>query len=170
MNIKVIVFDLDDTLLDTSKLLIPVAGTPDFFARIQQPLPTMEGAEENLKRLASKYDLALITQGNVKVQRQKLMSLALEHFFKKSYFVDSGAQENKQIYFQKILQDFQILPAQMLSVGNRRSTDIRGAKSLGAKTCLLRYGEHQNEAPEVAEDVPDYEIRNHQELIAVCKL
>ena len=60
MKIQLIVFDLDDTLLDTWRLLIPIARTQAFEDRIKQELPLMPGALENLKALSGKYKLAEI--------------------------------------------------------------------------------------------------------------
>ena len=46
-----------------------------------------------------------------------------------------------------------ILPPEILSVGNRRSMDIRSAKQLGMKTCLFLHGEHRHELPQGPEEM-----------------
>jgi putative hydrolase of the HAD superfamily len=169
-KIKLIVFDLDDTLLDTMRLLIPIARTPAFEKRIREPLPLMPGALENLQTLQKKYDLALLTQGRIEAQMQKVKSIGIAHFFKEQLFADPSQQHTKQQFFAQLLRDFKLAPTEMLSVGNRRSTDIREAKKLGAQTCLFNYGEHMSEKPECPEDIPDFEIQSHIELIPTCKL
>lgn len=170
MKFQLIIFDLDDTLLDTTRLLIPIARTQAFEDRIRQPLPLMPGALENLEYLKSKYDLALLTQGRMEAQMQKVKSLGIGHFFKEQYFADPQQQKPKAYFFNHIIQEFRLPPETVLSIGNRRSTDIREAKRAGARTCLFNYGEHQNEAAEVPEDVPDFEITSHKELIPACRL
>ena len=170
MNIKLIVFDLDDTLLDTMRILIPIARTAAFEKRIREPLPLMPGALENLQYLQKKYQLALLTQGRVEAQKQKVQSIGIASFFPHQYFADPSQNQTKQQFFAQMLREFQLDPNQMLSIGNRRSTDIRDAKKLGAKTCLFNYGEHQSEQPECAEDIPDFEIHTHAELISTCHL
>lgn len=170
MKIQLIIFDLDDTLLDTTGLLIPIARTQAFEDRIRQPLPLMPGALENLKYLSAKYKLALLTQGRVDAQMQKVKSLGIGSFFQEQYFTDSAKSEHKGMYFERIRDDWGFPAAEIISIGNRRTTDIREAKKVGMKTCLFKYGEHQNEVIEVPEDKPDFEVTRHQELIATCKL
>lgn len=170
MKVKLIVFDLDDTLLDTTELLIPIARTQAFEDRIRQPLPLMPGALENLEYLKDRYDLALLTQGRLDAQMQKVKSLGIGHFFKEQYFADPTQQKPKSVFFAQIIETFRLPPESVLSIGNRRTTDIREAKKVGAKTCLFKYGEHQNENVLVPEDIPDFEIHSHKELISVCQL
>jgi putative hydrolase of the HAD superfamily len=170
MTLKLIVFDLDDTLLDTTALLIPIARTQAFEDRIRQPLPLMPGALENLKYLKDRYILTLLTQGRIDAQMQKVRSMNIGSFFKEQFFADPSQAKPKSLFFEQILRDFEIHPSQALSIGNRRSTDIREAKKVGYQTCLFRYGEHQNEVIEVIEDRPDFEVDSHQDLISVCRL
>lgn len=170
MKIKVIVFDLDDTLLDTSRLLIPIAKTPAFFERIKQSLPLMENARQNLDQLKKSYRLALLTYGHVDSQKQKVKSLGIEKDFEKFYFADPTKAETKLQYFKTIAADFAIQPSELLSIGNRRSTDVRDAKIMGCQTCLFHYGEHFDEKILVPEDQPDFTVTQHHELIKACRL
>lgn len=170
MKISLIVFDLDDTLLDTTGLLIPIAKTPAFEHRIRQPLPLMEGAQENLDQLYQRYDLVILTQGRLDAQKQKITSLGISRYFKDQYIVDPTKNETKEEWFLKILKEWNLQGPQMLSIGNRRTTDIRSAKKHGAMTCLFKYGEHQTERVEVPEDQPDFEVAHHHELISACRL
>jgi putative hydrolase of the HAD superfamily len=167
--IKVVVIDLDDTLLDTTNLLIPIAKTPAFYKRIQEPLPLMPGALENLKYL-QKYELVLLTMGHPESQKTKVRSLGIEKYFKNLYFADPQKNETKLIKFQQIVKDFSLLPNEFISIGNRRSTDIRDAKKVGGQTCLFNYGEHRDELPQMPEDYPDFEVQDHSNLIQTCRL
>ena len=168
--IKLIVFDLDDTLLDTSSLLIPIARTPEFYNRIKKPLPLMEGALENLITLSKNYTLALLTYGHVPSQQQKAKSLGIEHLFKHLCFADPALEETKLSYFKKLIKSEGLRKDELLSVGNRITTDIREAKMAGGLTCHFRYGEHIDEKGSKPEDVPDFTISHHRDLRNVCKL
>ena len=170
MKPKLIIFDLDDTLLDTTGILIPIARTPAFEERIRQPLPLLPGALENLQILSKKYDLVLLTQGRTDAQKLKVSSLGISPFFKDQFFADPIRNENKTHWFLKIRDRWNISSHEMLSIGNRLTTDIREAKKMGAQTCLFKYGEHQNEVMELPEDRPDFEVDNHQDLIRICHL
>lgn len=167
---KLIVFDLDDTILDTSKELLHIANTPQFFERIKTTLPLLDGALDNLEYLSTKYILVLLTQGNISVQKQKINTLQIEKFFKKIYFADLDKAESKTTYFRQILKDFSVQASDCLSIGNRRSTDVRLAKQLNYYTCLHKYGEHKNESIDQPEDIADFEFSKHQELISICQL
>lgn len=163
MKYTALVFDLDDTLLDTTNLLLPIWGTTEFAVRLRLPLPLMEGARENLEYLSKKYPLYLLTYGNLDIQTMKVNSMKIESYFKKIFIADSGAKESKSYYFKKISVPY-------LSIGNRRSTDIRFAHQNGGKGCFFKYGEHKNEPVETPEDIADFEIQKHSELIPTCHL
>ena len=167
--LKALVFDLDDTLLDTSELLIPIATTPFFLERLSKPLPLMPGAIENLNYLQKSYSLYLLTFGEPKIQEQKIESLQIAKYFDEIYLANPAQQETKEGFFKKIAQRFS-QSNHLLSIGNRRKVDIRLAKMAGLKTCLFNYGEHQDENPQVPEDYPDFLVRNHFELVRICQL
>lgn len=167
--VKAIVFDLDDTLLDTTGLLIPIANTPEFEARIQQPLPLLPGALENLTYLQERYRLFLLTQGRTRFQQMKVQSLRIENFFEQIEIVDPQSGQQKSSVFEKWSKTY-FAGQVFLSIGNRKSTDLRPAKKLGGQTCWFRFGEHENEPEEDAADKPDFVVQSHFELIAECGL
>lgn len=169
MDIRLVVFDLDDTLLDTTSLLIPIANTPEFEKKIREPLPLMPGALENLQLFSQKFNLCLLTQGRTEAQKQKVESLGIAHFFSAMYFADPRKNESKGSFFQQIWQKSNLPAEKIMSIGNRRSTDIREAKKWGMSTCLFHYGEHDNETIQVPEDVPNFTVKNHSELSALCQ-
>ncbi len=170
MALTAIVFDLDDTLLDTTHLLLPIAKTPAFADKINQPLPLMDGARENLEYLGGKYSLYLLTFGDPKIQESKVRSMGIEKYFFQVFFADPSKSESKFQYFKKIKLSLKLTDAEFLSIGNRRSTDIRDAKKNGGLTCLFKYGEHSFDAIQQPEDHPDFEITHHQQLISKCQL
>ena len=81
-----------------------------------------------------------------------------------------SANELKSTFFIELREKILTQDEQFLSIGNRRSTDLREAKRQGGMTCLFRYGEHQNELVECPEDIPDFVTDNHAELIRICGL
>jgi putative hydrolase of the HAD superfamily len=167
--LKALVFDLDDTLLDTSELLIPIAESSRFLERLSHPLPLMPGALENLKYLKARYQLFLLTFGRPDIQQKKVEALQIAKFFEGIYLCNSGDHETKREYFKKIGERYS-QNSQVLSIGNRLWTDIRLAKLQGLQTCLFNYGEHQSEMPSQPEDHPDFVVQNHFELVRRCRL
>lgn len=168
--IDLIVFDLDDTLLDTSGLLIPIAHTEAFYKAIQSSLPLMDGAMDNLIYLEKKYQLVLLTQGKKDIQQKKIDSLKIADKFNEIYIAQTDHNENKAQYFLNILNQSKISAEKCLSIGNRRSVDIREAKRLGYKTCYFHHGEHKLEQIESELDSADFSVEHHKDLIRVCGL
>ncbi|HEY8269702.1 MAG TPA: HAD hydrolase-like protein [Pseudobdellovibrionaceae bacterium] len=224
--IKCIAFDLDDTLVDTSQLLVPMAArraceeminhgvksdidtclawrasqtadlthqeifqrfiakygstTPNvalqeamkafYNPEVPAKLPLMEGAETNLKKLAERYNLFLVTSGEPEAQMKKVKALGIEYSFRKIYLVNNFKHQTKKEAFVDILSSESLQPEGLLSIGNRLSQEIRYAKLCGARTCYFCHGEHVGEQPTQREDYPDFTIYKHSELIKACGL
>lgn len=173
-RIYVIVFDLDDTLLDTTKELLPIANTPTFREKISRPLSLMKGAEDNLKALAHKYNLFLLTQGDPEIQNLKIRNLPLQSYFSSIYVANKSQGESKKKYFEIILKNYlasnpEGTPQHILSIGNRILTDLVPAFDLGYKTCHFEYGEHVDEGRDQSSKI-NFKVKNHKELLSTCFL
>lgn len=219
-------FDLDDTLLDTSGLLVPDASRraceamlaaglrctleeclqvrqelatsmshTDIFTQIAgrfgtnqngraihdaleefynpqipQSLPLLPDALENLKTLKGNYKLFLVTVGSRPTQERKIRALNIAPYFDGIYILNGFVGERKDSAFRDILRQQGHGPQQLLSIGNRLSSEIRDGKSIGADTCYFAYGEHVGEKPLCPEDHPDFTITHHRDLISTCGL
>ncbi|MCS6837427.1 MAG: HAD family hydrolase [Bdellovibrionaceae bacterium] len=168
---KHIIFDLDDTLLDTSQILIPIrSDEAQFWKRLQEPLPLLPGALDNLNYLKRKYILHLLTQGKKKYQEQKIRSMNISEFFSQITIIETEQSQTKEDFFATFCDKYQIPPHQVLSVGNRLSTDLGPAKKYGMMTCWFCYGEGQDEEAQNYYEKPDFIIRHHYEMIKKCRL
>lgn len=169
--IRHIIFDLDDTLIDTTGLLIPIKDSPLFLKTLSNPLPLLPGAYDNLTYLKNKnYQLHLLTQGRPHLQKLKIQNTNIEPFFASWTICDPSLQQTKAQYFNHFLHTVHAHPNQIMSIGNRRSTDLEPAKKLGYQTCWFAYGEHIDEIVTSPFAKPDFIIHNHFEMIKVCKL
>ena len=223
---KSLAFDLDDTLLDTSGLLVPMAAKKsceamiaaglqcelkdclqmrqelaanlshtEIFTQIAnrfgtnqkgkaihdalekfynpefpETLPLMSGAIDNLQKLGQSYNLFLVTMGAPEAQMRKIKALNIEKHFKKIYILNGFIGERKESAFLDIIKNMQHRPNELLSIGNRLSSEIRDGKKVGADTCYFAYGEHVGETPRCPEDHPDFTITQHKDLIPQCGL
>lgn len=125
----------------------------------------LPGAEELLKQLAPQYDLYLATNGASAVQRGRLKSAGLEPFFK-GIFISEEVGYNKPSpeYFQSAfasIPDFD--PVSAIIVGDSLTSDIRGGRNAGIRTCWLN---PTGEIPR-SDIIPDYTVRTLEELPAL---
>ena len=127
----------------------------------------LPGAEDLLKELAPRYDLYLATNGASEVQRGRLKSAGIEPYFK-GIFISGEVGYNKPSaeYFQTVfaaISDFD--PACAIIVGDSLTSDIRGGRNAGIRTCWLN--------PTGAEPhsgiLPDYTVRTLEELPALFR-
>ena len=228
-----IIFDLDDTLLDTSKLLIPRAvqdscqamieaglrckmeeclkarrefvqagnrgsvydhlievfgiteaneanlmpaqvskiGYESFYCRnVPSDIQLIDGVETMLNDLRSRYDIHLVTSGNLQTQSQKTEALGIRAYFKSIHYVDPAHGETKQAAFQDVLNLSAESPERLLSVGNRLDTDIGAAKRIGLRTCWVRHGEYASMLPKNEFEIANFEISRIEELGRICRL
>ncbi|MBL7544967.1 MAG: HAD family hydrolase [Bdellovibrionaceae bacterium] len=139
---------------------------------IPSHLTMMPGAEDNLMYLGSKYTLFVVTAGVVAAQKRKLAQLRIERYVKHAHvlIVGEGAFSTKKTAFEKILQDEDLRPQELLSIGNRLSQEIRMAKQLACDTCYFQHGEHAEDTAQDHFEIPDFTIHSHKELISTCRL
>lgn len=224
--IRAIAFDLDDTLIDTHRLLVPAAareaceamiagglrlplqqclelraqmaighshrdifrliaeragatnsaelgelGARTFYnPRIPKPLPLLDGATDVLTAMKGKYRLFLVTIGNPNAQQLKVDAAEIAEHFEDIFLVDGFKGGKKGDAFAEILKRGPFQPDELLAVGNRRSQEIRAAKSLGAKTCFFKFGEYADEPIRQPEDNADWTVEFWKDFAGACRL
>lgn len=127
----------------------------------------LPGAEELLKELAPRYDLYLATNGASAVQRGRLKSAGLEPYFK-GIFISEEVGYNKPSleYFQTAFASIPTFdPSAAIIVGDSLTSDIRGGRNAGIRTCWL----NPTGEPPRPDIIPDYTVRALEELPALFK-
>lgn len=132
-------------------------------------LPLMDGAEENLRYLQKKYPLFIVTAGTKSAQLAKIEALNIQHFFKKTFIVNSLIKERKREVFLKIISEENIQPKELLCFGNSISSEMKDAMEVGASTCYFEFGENRGSFSDLPH-APDFHIQHHSEFITTCKL
>ena len=77
---------------------------------------------------------------------------------------DTGKLKPSKLPFKKALKELKVKPSECLMVGDRPERDIKGASSLGMKTCFAKYGNTN-----VKNVKSDYLIEEISDLIGVLK-
>ena len=125
------------------------------------------GAPELLEKLRPRYELYLISNGNLVTQRSRLKSAGIAPYFKDIFISEViGANKPSKAFFDAC---FAAIPAfrreDAVIVGDSLSSDIRGGINAGVKTCWSNPDGARSDG-----DVrPDYEFGSLDELPALLE-
>lgn len=127
----------------------------------------ISGAETLLELLAPRYDLYLATNGTAVVQHSRLKSAGLERYFKGIFISEEvGADKPEPEYFHRCFAAIpEFDPACAIIVGDSLTSDIRGGRNAGIRTCWFNPA-HKLAEPEF---VPDFEIHALADLPALLE-
>lgn len=96
----------------------------------------------------------------------RITSLGLQHFFDTVVaYEDTGHKKPASLPFLKALDFMGVKPAEALMIGDWAERDVAGAKSLGMKTVLARYGNEKK----VENSGADYEIDDIMDLLEIVR-
>lgn len=122
----------------------------------------LPGAPELLETLAPRYQLHLASNGAAFVQRQRLESAGILPYFQNIFISEEmGADKPKPEFFHlcfAAIPDFD--PAKALMVGDSLTSDIRGGRNAGIRTCWF----NPKDKPARPDIRPDHTIRRLEEL------
>ena len=110
---------------------------------LKSPVNLIEGVEKILGTLSKKYELILITKGDLLDQERKIKKSRLEKYFKHRNIV---SEKNKKTYLN-ILDDLKIEPRNFLMVGNSFKSDVLPVLEIGGNGIHIPYKilwEHEN--------------------------
>jgi len=96
-------------------------------------------------------------------QRLDIMGIA-DMFDAVVGFEDTGKTKPSTLPFEKALTILGVRPQEAMHVGDWPERDVLGARKLGIKTCLAKYGFHMGKYIKA-----DYEINSFKELLEVVK-
>ncbi len=164
--------------LTFSELLKPFGFKKDKFEKIRNAAITAylrskskvlrpyEGVPAMLAGLGKDRPLAVLTDAPRTQAHQRLEFTGLQ-----AYFCQVGTFHDTSIYkpgaepFLHICKKLGIEPSEALMVGDNPRRDIGGAKKVGMRTCLAKYGQ----VFEGDGTIADYEIRKPEELLELVK-
>ncbi|MEY8572871.1 YjjG family noncanonical pyrimidine nucleotidase [Oscillospiraceae bacterium 21-37] len=142
-----------DFLRETGLTGTPERLTEEYFLRLGAGGAVYPGALELVERLAGKYSLYIVTNGNASTQKTRLQNSGLLSFIK-DYFVseDAGAAKPDSRYFDYV---FSRLPEAdretSLVIGDSLTSDIQGAVNAGLHSLY-----YHPEGPAPLEGCPPY--------------
>jgi putative hydrolase of the HAD superfamily len=138
---------------------------------MDEELQLLDGVQETLDSLYSKYPLMMITKGDLFEQHRKIARSGIDHYFD---VIEVVADKNIEIY-RNLLKTHKINPSEFLMIGNSLRSDIHPVVKLGANAVYVPYHNtwsHENQLDGVL-DQDDYyvadQINQVVDLIASMK-
>lgn len=123
------------------------------------PLPGVLSGLEKLKNFSL---LAIVSRGEEALQLLKLEKAGIDtRFFSKIYI---SKQEDKKIYYQRLLEELGKIPQESYVVGDRVLIDLKPAKELRFHTVHMKWGRGKIYSP--WSQYVDKEIYQFSELVS----
>lgn len=95
-------------------------------------------AKQTIKRLAKKYQLALISNGQKMVQEGRIKKAYLDKYFKHIYISEViGYQKPKKEFFDYVLNDLKAHKEEVIVIGDSITSDIKGAIEAGLSSVYV---------------------------------
>jgi putative hydrolase of the HAD superfamily len=102
---------------------------------LNKPIELLEGVEEVLKSLHSRYRLVVATKGDLLDQERKLKNSKIDHYF---HHVEIMSEKRESDY-RKLIKHLDIRSEQFLMVGNSLKSDILPVLSVGGRGIHVPY-------------------------------
>lgn len=115
----------------------PMPGIGDilneaYLTEMTKQLRLVPGAREVLDYLHHKYKMAIITNGFIEVQAEKLLQTGLRKYFDKLFISEEiGAQKPHKLIFQHAVKSMNAPKKKSLMIGDSWEADIVGAMQFG---------------------------------------
>jgi putative hydrolase of the HAD superfamily len=129
----------------------------------------LPGTEETLETLlALDYNLVLLTNGDSRIQRQKIARFGLEKYFRDILIEEElGFGKPDERAFYGAMQKTGTLPEETVMVGDNYEWEMAPALRLGITAIWHNYGGMRTRPPESA--APDYTIDGITEIIGILE-
>ncbi|GAB3546572.1 HAD family hydrolase [Spirosoma fluminis] len=99
------------------------------------PIDVLEGVSDVLESLSKRYELMVLTKGDLFDQESKIARSGLGHFFS---HVEIVSEKNEQAY-QRILNRYGVKPAEFLMIGNSLKSDVLPVLNIGGHAIHVPY-------------------------------
>ena len=120
-----------------------------------------------LKSLRSKMPVILVTNGNSRMQRDKIAVCGLEPYFQAIFIAQEvGFSKPDRRIYDLAFTTAEVTPEAVLMVGDSAEKDILGAKAIGCRTAWMR----RNHAKPIEHDPhPDFRVHNMEEVLRIIE-
>ena len=117
---------------------------------LEKPIELLDGVEEVLKAVKSRYRLVVATKGDLLDQERKLKKSGIEHYF---HHIEIMSDKQESDY-KKLIKHLDIAPGEFLMLGNSLKSDILPVLAVGGHAMHIPY--HTTWAHEKVETTIDH--------------
>ncbi len=128
-----------------------------------KPYPKVKETLRKLRKF--KLKLGIISDAPKLKMYQRLEMMKLTKYFDAVVgYEDTMRHKPSKLPFRKMLNKLKAKPSETLHVGDNINRDVKGARNIGMRTCLARYGQTAN-----GNHKADFEINSISEIIKIVK-
>ena len=98
-------------------------------------IEVLDGVYDVLESLSKRYDLMVLTKGDLFDQESKIARSGLSHFFT---YVEIVSEKDEQAY-QRILNRYDVKPEEFLMIGNSLKSDVLPVLNIGGRAVHVPY-------------------------------
>lgn len=133
---------------------------------LEKPIELLDGVEEVLQSLQKKYKLIVATKGDLLDQERKLEKSNLSKYF---HHIEVMSDKKEKDY-QKLISHLDILPQELLMIGNSLKSDILPLVAIGASAIHIPFHTtwiHEQVSEEVSSRLEYKTILNIKEVLTL---
>lgn len=138
-GVKAFLLSVLETAIRISSGKIPASVLDELISagkeQLTRPVELLDGVEETLNALVGRYQLILVTKGDLLDQEQKLRRSGLEHLF---HHVEIMSDKTEREYKQ-LLKHIDVRADEFLMIGNSVRSDIIPPLNLGCYTIHIPF-------------------------------
>jgi putative hydrolase of the HAD superfamily len=138
-GIKGFILSMIETALRISDKTIPLEVIEKIIQEgkdlLQKPVEIMDGVEEVLSTLKTRYRLVLATKGDLLDQERKLKKSGLEHYF---HHIEIMSEKREDDY-KKLIKHLDIKPEEFFMIGNSLKSDVLPVLNIGGHGMHVPY-------------------------------
>ncbi len=129
------------SLVETYRRLAEKAIGDEEIRQVQQfgeqirthPMELLDGVKETLDYLSPRYNLVLLTKGDIEEQKLKIERSGIEHYFKETVIV----HEKDVATYHRVVKELHADPMHTWMVGNSPRSDINPALAAGLNAVYI---------------------------------
>jgi len=144
-----------DAPINTNDVYFSYLGNTDYL---------INNAKEILEKLTQKYDLYIVTNGEIIIQKPRFKKSGIEKYIKKSFISQEiGFNKPQKEFFDFVMNEIKLDINEVVVIGDSLTSDIKGAVDYGLKAIWY------NPNNKISDWYNGIQIQNLEEIEAIIE-